>query len=131
MSGYVGTAAAACLVSNAHCCSAPSIWRRLLMHAFFCEVVRALMKLGIAIAARRPMMATTIIISTNVKPDLREVLMFILCLSLYLRRERSDRRVSIITTSVHSLPVANRTSIGSSLDAMLASVGYSHAPRLL
>ena len=36
------------------------------------------MKLGIAIAAKRPIMATTIIISTNVKPDLREVLIFIL-----------------------------------------------------
>src|SRR5439155_14593932 len=93
-------------VYDAHCCAAPSIWRRLLMQAFTCEVVRALMKLGIAIAARRPMMATTIIISTNVKPDLREVLMFILYLSLYLRRERSNRRVSISSTSVHSLPVA-------------------------
>jgi hypothetical protein len=28
-------------------------------------------------AANRPMMATTIMISTRVKPDLREVLMFI------------------------------------------------------
>src|SRR6516225_3566042 len=68
------------LFSNAHCWVAPSIWRRLLMHAFICEVVRARTKLGIAIAARRPMMATTIMISTSVKPDLRDVLFFILTL---------------------------------------------------
>src|SRR5258708_31943084 len=54
------------------------------MQAFVCEVVRALMKLGIAIAARRPIMATTIMISTNVKPDLREFLMFILLLFVSL-----------------------------------------------
>src|SRR5205814_2854072 len=66
------------LFSSAHCWTAPSICRKLLMQAFFCEVVRALMKLGIAIAANRPIMATTIMISTNVKPDLRELLMFIL-----------------------------------------------------
>src|SRR6266567_2175857 len=56
---------------------APSIWRRLLMQALDCAVLRALMKLGMAIAANRPMMATTIMISTNVKPDLRDVLFFI------------------------------------------------------
>src|SRR2546422_8049384 len=39
-------------------------------------------------------------------PDLREFNIFILLLSLYLRRERSGRRVSIISTSVHSLPAA-------------------------
>jgi hypothetical protein len=50
------------------------------MHAFFCEVVRALMKLGMAIAANRPIMATTIMISTNVKPDWRVVLFFMLTL---------------------------------------------------
>src|SRR6267378_4059373 len=78
MSGYVGTAAAARRVSNAHCCSAPSICLRLLMHAFCWEVVRALMKLGMAIAANSPIMATTIMISTNVNPDLRDDLIFIL-----------------------------------------------------
>jgi len=45
-----------------------------LMHAFACEVARALIKLGIAIAAKRPMMATTIMISTNVKPAGLDVL---------------------------------------------------------
>src|SRR6266436_2649596 len=78
MSLYATVAAVSFLFSSAHCWIAPSTCRRLLMQAFFCEVVRARMKLGIAIAARRPIMATTIIISTNVKPDLREVLMFIL-----------------------------------------------------
>jgi len=42
----------------AHCWVAPSIWRRLFRQAFFCEVIRALMKLGIAMAANKPMMAT-------------------------------------------------------------------------
>ena len=76
-------AAASFLFSSAHCWIAPSICRRLLMHAFFCEVVRALMKLGMAIAANRPIMATTIMISTNVKPDVRVVLCFILFFFLY------------------------------------------------
>jgi hypothetical protein len=62
-------------LSSAHSLIAPSIWRRLLMQAFCCAVARALMKLGMAIAAKRPMMATTIIISTSVKPCLREVLL--------------------------------------------------------
>src|SRR5439155_19617975 len=39
------------------------------------------MKLGIAIAANRPIMATTIMISTSVKPLLRAVRIFILDLS--------------------------------------------------
>src|SRR5687767_8380398 len=64
--------------SRAHCSLAPSTWRRLLIQAFFWAVVRALTKLGIAIAARRPMMATTIMISTRVKPALRELRIFIL-----------------------------------------------------
>src|SRR6266404_9408261 len=80
--------------SNAQRWIAPSIWRRLLMQAFFWDVVRALTKLGIAIAAKRPIMATTIMISTNVKPLLRDVLMFIL-LFFPLRRERNNRWISI------------------------------------
>src|SRR5260221_12563484 len=39
------------------------------MHALVWPVVRALTKLGIAIVANSAMMPTTIIISTNVKPD--------------------------------------------------------------
>ena len=64
---------------NDHCCLAPSICLRLLMQAFVCDCVRAFTKLGIAIAANRPMMATTIMISTRVKPDLLLVLIFIYC----------------------------------------------------
>src|SRR5581483_651931 len=80
MSVVPGVVVAAALNSSAHCCLAPSIWRRLLMQAFCCEVVRARTKLGIAIAANRPMMATTIMISTSVNPCLREVFAFI-CVS--------------------------------------------------
>src|ERR1039457_2054459 len=66
------------LCSSAYCCVAAAYCRRLLMQAFICDVVRALTKFGIAIAANRPMMATTIMISTSVNPAMREVLMFIL-----------------------------------------------------
>src|SRR5258706_18206 len=57
--------------SRANWLAAASIWRRLLMQALAWEVARAFTKFGIAIAARRPMMATTIMISTSVKPALR------------------------------------------------------------
>jgi len=67
------------------------------MQALHCEVARARTKLGIAIAASRPMMATTIIISTNVKPALREGLVVFICFifRFWLRREQDDRRVYI------------------------------------
>src|SRR5437899_12221645 len=93
------------LVSTAHCWIAPSIWRRLLMQAFICAVVRALMKLGIAIAANRPIMATTIMISTSVKPPLRDVLVFMFGFSL-LRREHSNKRVILLSFSFHGFVVA-------------------------
>src|SRR5260370_8321954 len=48
------------------------------MQAFCCDVVRAFTKLGIAIAANNPIMATTIMISTRVKPDFLDALIFIL-----------------------------------------------------
>src|ERR1700683_5438886 len=89
--------------SNAHSLMAASIWRRLLMQALACDVARARMKLGIAIAANRPMMATTIMISTNVKPALREVLVVFIVLIVFLfllRRERYNRRVTMITIFV-------------------------------
>ena len=47
------------------------------MQAFIWEVVRALTKFGIAMAANRPMIATTIMISTSVKPNLR---LFFFCI---------------------------------------------------
>src|SRR5258708_40209573 len=95
MSVNAGVAVGAALNSKAHCCLAPSIWRRLLMQAFFCEVVRARTKLGMAMAANRPMMATTIMISTSVKPDLFCLLILILAVFAFLlsRRELSNRRV--------------------------------------
>src|SRR6266699_3974800 len=81
----------------------------LLMQALACEVLRALTKLGIAIAARRPMMATTIMISTSVKLALREVLIFI-CFSNFLRFSCGVNTATgglfIITVGVHLLPVA-------------------------
>src|SRR6266404_306151 len=89
VSAYVDEEAS--FASNAYCCTAPSYWRRLLMQAFACDVVRALTKLGIAIAAKSPIMATTIMISTRVKPALFDALLFILILSR--RRERGHRRV--------------------------------------
>src|ERR1700722_2091210 len=70
--------------SNANWLAAASIWRMLLMQALACEVARAFTKFGIAIAAKRPMMATTIMISTRVKPALRMFwFVFILCLVLF------------------------------------------------
>ena len=47
------------------------------MQAFCCEVVRAFTKLGIAIAASKPIMATTIMISTRVNPCFFAVVLFI------------------------------------------------------
>src|SRR5439155_7867886 len=81
------------LFSSAHCWIAPSTCRRLLMQAFICDVERALTKLGITLLEYRPIIFRTIIISTNVKPDLREVLIFILCfVFLFWRRGRSNGR---------------------------------------
>src|SRR5260221_1861444 len=80
--------------SNAQVCFAPSIWRRLLMQLLVWDVLRARAKLGIAIAAKRPIMATTIMISNSVKPDFRDTSTFILLLSFIPRRERGNRRVT-------------------------------------
>src|ERR1017187_4198511 len=85
MLAKVTGAVEACLFSSAHVWIALSIWRRLLMQAFFCDCVRARTKLGMAIAASKPMMATTIMISTSVNPDLFDVLFFILSLSFCFR----------------------------------------------
>src|SRR6516165_9842368 len=103
MAVEAGLALESCFCSSAHCCLAPSIWRRLLMQALACEVVRAFTKLGMAMAANRPMMATTIMISTRVKPALREVLIVILALLtfLFMRREPRSGRVNTITALVH------------------------------
>src|SRR4051795_8786478 len=94
----VGDAAAAALVSSAHCCLAPSIWRRLLMQAFCCAVLRALTKFGMAMADSKPMIATTIMISTRVKPRERiVVVLFIRDVFLLLTRRLSGFRLLVIT----------------------------------
>src|SRR5258706_3324821 len=94
------------LFSKAQVWTAPSIWRRLLMQAFCWEVVRARTKFGIAIAASRPIMATTIMISTSVKADLLSILIFILALYfLFLRREPKQQARYNNCQLVHVLPV--------------------------
>src|SRR5438874_8670309 len=98
--------------SSAHCWIAPSICRRLLMQAFICEVVRALIKLGIAMAANSPMIATTIMISTNVKPELRELLIFfILYFSFCSRREPTTSEFIFIAMRPH-IACCNRCRTG-------------------
>jgi len=76
-----GVAVGSWLNSNAHCCLAESIWRRLLMHASLWLTVRALTKLGTARVANNPMIATTIMISTRVKAPALVVLIFMNCYS--------------------------------------------------
>src|ERR1051326_8112486 len=58
--------------------------RRLLKIELSWAFSRAFTKFGIAIAANNPMMATTIMISTRVKPDLLFVLFCITLLSFFL-----------------------------------------------
>ena len=57
--------------------------RRLLMQVFIWAVVRECTKFGMAIAAKSPMMATTIMISTRVNPVWPGLLFFI---TAYLSR---------------------------------------------
>src|SRR6516164_7102074 len=92
-------------VSNAHSFTAAVIWRMLLMQAFCCEVVRAFTKLGIAMAAKRPMMATTIMISTSVKPDLRDALIFILLFRSFCFAVRARQQAGYLVSAVRSLTV--------------------------
>src|SRR5439155_10397639 len=71
---------------------------------------RALTKLGIAIAANNPMMATTIMISTRVKPAFLFVLICITDLFVFVcsntRREQRKRLVLLLLIPVHKLPFA-------------------------
>src|SRR5271170_2595779 len=96
--------------SSANSLAAASIWRRLLMQALACEVARAFTKFGIAMAARRPMMATTIMISTSVKPALRMFFIVFICyfLSFLMRCEHHDRRVIYDYSFVHFIARRNR-----------------------
>src|SRR2546430_1657290 len=114
------------LFSNAHCCTAPSIWRRLLMQAFACETVRARTKLGIAIAARRPMMATTIMISTRVKPDSFVVLIFITTFAVvafFFGVNVTTGGLITISVVVHKLPVVPKHSLSSIRNTSFPSDG--------
>ena len=109
---------AAFLFSNAQVWTALSIWRRLLMQAFFCDCVRARTKLGIAIAASKPMMATTIMISTSVNPFLLDVLFFILTLPFcFCGVNRATSGFIISTAVVHKLLVATASGVISTRDA--------------
>src|SRR5262249_17673686 len=63
-SACVGVSVISFLFSNCHCCLAESMYRRLLMHPFICAVVRALTKLGIAMAASKPRINSAIGIPT-------------------------------------------------------------------
>src|SRR5215212_11619967 len=60
------------LVSIAYWSTAESIRRRSLIMRLACERLRARRNPGTAIAAKRAMMATTIMISTRVKPVRRD-----------------------------------------------------------
>lgn len=65
------------------------------MQALACDVARAFTKFGIAIAANTPMMATTIMISTRVKPALWMRLFVFICLLSVRAVEHSVRRVNL------------------------------------
>src|SRR5437016_11141636 len=70
--------------------------RRLFRIELSWALSRAFTKFGIAIAASNPMIATTIMISTSVKPAVLIVLICISNLSVYsdrMRREQGKRRV--------------------------------------
>src|SRR5437667_8879925 len=76
------------LFSSAHWSFAPSMMRRLLKIELSWAFSRALTKFGIAIAANNPMMATTIMISTRVKPAVLFVLICMTNLSVMLFQTR-------------------------------------------
>src|SRR5580693_8619983 len=82
MFAITGIVVGPAFASRAQVCLAPSIWRRLLMQALCWALRRARTKLGMAMVASRPMMATTIMISTSVKPAERGVLVVIVCIFL-------------------------------------------------
>src|SRR5579883_889371 len=96
MLAMVGTTVWEALFSNAHVCLAPSICRRLLMQALDWALRRARTKFGMAMVANRPMMATTIMISTSVKPPVRDSLIFILCSFLAAARTGCRRVYNIM-----------------------------------
>src|SRR6185295_2717588 len=72
------------------------------MQALFCDVIRARRKLGTAMVASKPMMATTIMISTSVKPAGRCVLIFMSFLSYFCREPNR-----LADCLVHKVSIAN------------------------
>src|ERR1700722_2255120 len=89
-----GTAVVAARFSVAQTCLAPSTSRRLAMQVVCCAFKRARTKLGMAMVARRPMMATTIMISTRVNPRARLFLFFISCCLLFLQYHWNDKLIA-------------------------------------
>src|SRR5258708_34334603 len=69
-------------------------WRALLSTALSCEDWRTFWNAGMAIAARRPMMTTTIMISTSVKPLVERVfiLYWVMCLLKRVKCRQKDSR---------------------------------------
>ena len=78
MSASVKGSLSRLLFSTANWSIAESICFMLMMQEFACAVFLFLTKFGIAMAASIPIIATTIMISTNVKPAPRFVLSFII-----------------------------------------------------
>src|SRR6478735_4105193 len=87
------------------------------MHALIWLFSRAFTKFGIAIAASKPMIATTIMISTKVNPDLRNVLTFIGLAFLTGGVNASEGRFILVLHNVHSLPFTDRSSLYSNAGA--------------
>src|SRR5262245_45123218 len=98
----VGVSVLVFFCSSAQVDLAPSICFKLAIQALVWLAVRALTKLGIAMAASKPMMATTIMISTKVKPELDALRIFIQwCLPFCARRGRRPRAGYIVRLFVH------------------------------
>src|SRR6185295_11767401 len=101
------------------------------MQAFFWLAVRAFTKFGIAIAANNPMMATTIMISTRVKPALLFVLICITLLSVFsaTRREQRKRRVYYYYLICSRIAFCNRESGTSNRNAIVSSYKRTAKPQ--
>src|SRR6266851_5016293 len=123
-SAATGTSALFFFISSAQVALAPSTCFMLAMQAFFWLAARAFTKLGIAIAASKPMMATTIMISTSVKPARREFLSFILCTFLSGGvNERQKAGLLLVPHFVHELPSTDRRQVFSNGHAIGGLIG--------
>src|SRR5204863_8272734 len=98
---------------------------RLAMQAFFWLAVLALTKLGMAMAASSPMIATTIMISTRVKPRFRRDKESIFIFLLSSRREQSEGildkfRRSLIASANRGSDISNPDATGGNRSAARA-----------